>query len=173
MYDDEERERPSWREIDKKKDRSRFVREERPQSQSKKRRSIITNYRHKLKEAFKSGKVAEAIDRLEGDTPEKREKRENMKVLRSGEDPDIFLRALEWYINTKPDEIDADIIKKAIDFERDDITLKILTLLRSTKNLKEILMAPTIREKLNFILMTSRDLQIKYLIKEIQSLSER
>lgn len=172
MYDDEERERPSWREIDRKKDRSRFVREERPLSQSRKSKAIITNYKHKLKEAFKSGKVAEVIDRLEGDTPEKREKRENMKVLRSGEDPDIFIRALDWYINTKQDDLDSDIIKKALDFERDDITLKILTLLRSTKNLKEILMIPTIREKLNFILMTSRNLQVKYLVKEIQSLSE-
>ncbi len=169
MYDDEERKRPSWREIDKKKDRSRFVREDKPQYQSKRARSVIANYKHKLKEAFKSGKVAEAIDKLEGDTPEKKARRENMKILLSSNDMEKFANALKWYIEQNFDEMDADILNKTLDFERDDLTKQILLALKGKNNIKDIITLNNIREKLNLILMTSRDLHLKYLIKEILS----
>ncbi len=170
MYDDGERERPSWREIDKKKDRSRFVQEEKPQYQSKKSRAVIANYKHKLKEAFRSGKVAEVVDKMEGDTPEKKAKRENMKILLSSGDPERFSKALDWYIKQGYEEINPEILNRALDFERDEITLNILTALRVARNLKDILSQRNICEKLNLIQMTSRDIRLKYLVKEILSM---
>ncbi|MCX7959830.1 MAG: hypothetical protein N3B13_12375 [Deltaproteobacteria bacterium] len=169
MYDDEERERPSWREIDKKKDRSRFVREEKPQYQSKKSKSVIANYKHKLKEAFRTGKVAEAIDKLEGDTPEKRAKRENMKILAESDDIKKFSAALDWYISQNYEEMDVEILNKTLDFEKDEMSLKILTFLKSRRNIRDIISHRNIAEKLNLIQMTSRNIQLKFLAKEILS----
>lgn len=172
MYNDEERERPSWREIDKKKDRSRFVREDKPQNQSKKNKAIIANYKHKLKEAFKSGKVAEAVDKLEGDTPEKQARRENFKILTQSNDIDKFSKALEWYLSQNIKDMDVDILKKVLDFEREELIIKVLEALKSKENLKEILLQKHISERLNLLQMTVRNLNLKYLIKELISMSE-
>lgn len=170
MYNDDERERPSWREIDRRKDRSRFVRDERPERQSKRQKAIIANYKHKLKEAFKSGKIAEAIDKLEGDSPEKKERRENLKSLRSTTDIQKFEKALRWYMSQKPTNIDADIISRALDFDRTDISISVLEFLKSTNSLAEITKLPNIKEKLRLISMTTRDIKLRFLAKEILNL---
>lgn len=167
MYDDEERERPSWREIDRRKDRSRFVREDKPQYPSKRSKNIIANYKHKLKEAFRTGKVAEAIDKLEGDTIEKRQKREYMKILLSSNDSEKFIEALEWYINQNYEVMDLDILNRALTFEDDEISLKILNALKTKKNVKEISSERHIVEKLKLIQMTSKNINLRYLVKEI------
>ncbi|MCX7944600.1 MAG: hypothetical protein N2746_08850 [Deltaproteobacteria bacterium] len=172
MFNDEERERPSWREIDRRKDRSKFVREDKPQYQSKKSKSIIANYKHKLKEAFRTGKVAEAIDKLEGDTVEKSKKRENMKILTTSEDLSKFTKALEWYLEQNYEEIDIDIINRALNFDKEELTIKVLTALRSKRNLKEVLKAKNIIEKLNLIQMTAKSLQLRHLIKELLVLGD-
>ncbi|MGB9599440.1 MAG: hypothetical protein ACP5QK_12340 [Myxococcota bacterium] len=171
MYDDEERERPSWREIDKKKDRSRFVREEKPQNQSRKSRAIVVNYKHKLKEAFKSGKVAEAVDKLEGDTPEKKARRENLKILATTEDIGKFSKALKWYLSQNYKDMDADIFNRTLDFENEGLIIEVLEALKVKENLKEILMQKNIVEKLNLLQMTGKSLTLKYLIKELLSKS--
>ncbi len=170
MYDDDERERPSWREIDKKKDRSRFVREDKPQYQSKKSKSVIANYKHKLKEAFRTGKVAEAVDKLEGDTPEKQLRRENLRILATSGDADKFMAAFRWYIDQNYEEIDPEIFNRAIDFERDELTLMALTALKTKKNVREILDKKNIFEKLSLLQMTSRNIQIKYIVRDILNL---
>lgn len=167
MYNDDERERPSWREIDRRKDRSRFVREERPERQSKRQKAIIVNYKHKLKEAFKSGKIAEAIDKLEGDSPQKRERRENIKILRGTTDIKKFEKALRWYISQKPATIEAEIVNRALDFDRSDITISVLELLKSTNNPVEIVTLPNIKEKLKLISMTTKDIKLRSLVREI------
>lgn len=172
MYDDEERERPSWREIDRRRDRSRHVRDERPQYQGKKSKAVIANYKHKLKEAFRTGKIAEMIDKLEGDTEEKKEKRENMRILSSSDDPEKFSKALMWYLDQNYEDMDADILKRALNMDRDEITLPVLKALKTRKNLKEILLRKDILEKLNLLSMTSRNLEVRYIAKELLKLSE-
>jgi len=167
MFNDDERERPSWREIDKKKDRSRFVREDKPQNQSRKSKAIIANYKHKLKEAFKSGKVAEAVDKLEGDTEEKKSRRENLRILRESDNVEKFRRALEWYSSSGFTSLEIDILNRALGFDDVEITLSVLNLLKSASNFKDIISNNMIVEKLNLLLMTVRDLRLKFLIREI------
>ncbi len=171
MYNDDERERPSWREIDKKKDRSRFVRDEKIAVQSKRQKSIVANYKHKLKEAFRNGKVAETIDKLEGDSPEKRERRENMQILRTSSDIKKFEAALRWYISQKPKIVEDEIINRALNFDNPDLSIAALEVLKSAENFKDIANLSNIREKLVLLSMTARVLKLKLLAKEIITIS--
>jgi hypothetical protein len=167
MFSDDDRERPSWREIDRRKDRSRHVRDERPERESKKSRAIAINYKHKLKEAFKSGKVAEAIDKLEGDTEEKRLKRENLRILREGADVERFRDALNWYLSSGIESLDVDILNRALSFDDAGIATLALNFVKSAKNFDEIISSRLIVEKLNLLLMTTRDLKLKFMIREL------
>jgi len=58
-------------------------------------------------------------------------------------------------------------LNRALGFDDVEITLSVLNLLKSASNFKDIISNNMIVEKLNLLLMTVRDLRLKFLIREI------
>ena len=112
----EDRPKKSWREIDRKKDRSTHRPEERPQAGGPRRQRSQKSYRAALDRLFESGKIGELIDEPPKDdaSPEDEGRLKLLRKIKAAEGRGV-VDAVDAYVAHYELPLDADVLAKVLE----------------------------------------------------------
>lgn len=128
---DEERERKSWREIDKQRDRSAHRRDEPRPSEGRSRRGQRSqkSYRTALDQLFSTGKIAEVVQQKTGETAVPRTDDGDNRIrllmrIRDAGDRDELVKSVDALLRhyDLPDE--ADVLMRVLEHPSQDLQLR-------------------------------------------------
>lgn len=155
-YDEDERERISWREIDRRKDRSPYAPKEEPKDRTKLRRSqwIKKHYRKEVSKLFmgkkgtkKHQKAIEDIDRYYG--------------------TDQFEKAVKSYLDQYGLPDDWSTLSLLLDYSDPEKVLQVLGAMKNLYETRSPLEKQGFKAKVDILAMTARDHDLRDFAEEM------
>ena len=158
-YDDEERERPDWSEIDKMKDRSKHVdkeKQERETPEKPKRTSYAhKKYKEKLEEFFSLGKKKE--DKI---------KNEELKKIKEIKNRSLYMKAATEYIEKNGYPKDLDFLLTLLDHKETEKIMESIKVIEDLYKGETDTRKDIIKQKIHILEMTASDPKIQQLAEE-------
>jgi hypothetical protein len=155
-HDEDEREKISWREIDRKKDRSPYAPKEEPQTREKSRRSewMMKKYRKEVDKLFmgkkgtkKHQKALDDIDRYHG--------------------TDQFHTAVKAYLDQYGLPEDWNTLSLVLDYSDDEKVLEALTTLKNLYETRTPMEKQGFKAKVDILAMTASNSDLRECAEEI------
>jgi len=149
-YDDEERERPSWREIDRMKDRSKHVTREKLSYREKKLKTewAKRQYLKKVEDLFKGKKGTS-------------EHKQAYQALHDTYGTKKFHKEVESYLKEYGFPDDWSTLFLLLDYKDPDVVIQVIDLLKEMFEDQSLNVQEGFKSKLRIISMTSENEQLK------------
>jgi hypothetical protein len=113
----EDRPKKSWREIDRKKDRSAHRQEEKAPGGGPRRQRSQKSYRAALDRLFESGRIGELIEKepQDDDQPPEETRLKLLRAIKTAEGRVAITKAVDAYIAHHELPLDADVLGKVLE----------------------------------------------------------
>ena len=158
-YDDDDREKPSWRDIDKMKDRGGRAKERRDEQPRPKRTTYAKmQYKKKLEEFFSVGKKKEDKVKLE-----------ELKKVKDIKNRNAYMKAADEFIKKYGMPKDLDFLLSMLDHRETENVCKSLELIEQMYKDETETRQDIIKQKVHILEMTASDPKVQGMAEEILS----
>lgn len=153
-YDEEDREKPDWREIDKMKDRSKHVDKDREKAERADRPKRVSyaqkQYKKKLEEFFSIGK-----------NKEDKQKQDELKKIKDIKNRNAFMKAASEYVEKNGFPRDFDFLIEMLDHKESEKVIESMRMLEALFKDETETRKDMIKQKVHILGMTSSDPKIQ------------